>query len=244
MSIDINSDLGEGMGNDAHIMPFISSCNIACGAHAGDIGTMEKTIDLALKYKVKIGAHPSYPDRKNFGRKVMEIDPEQLSQSLLEQVQSLNIILHKKGTSLHHIKPHGALYNEAAVNPEIAQLIIDLVKKHFPECVLYVPDQSVIGRLAAENSLNIQFEVFADRNYQDDLSLVSRNETNAIIRDTDMVKEHLLRMVNEGLVKTVTGNLKPIKANTICVHGDHPEALALSKVIFELFKHQLEQQPL
>lgn len=244
MKIDINSDLGEGMGIDAQIMPFISSCNIACGGHAGDIQTMETTIDLAQKHQVKIGAHPSYPDRENFGRKPIAMDLGQLSNSLLEQIRTLESLVHKKRTTLHHIKPHGALYNEAAVNPKIAQLIIDLVKNHFPQCFLYVPDRSAIAQLAEKNHLKIMYEVFADRNYQDDLTLVSRQNPNAVFKDPKIVEEHLLRMVNERQVKTITGSLKPIKVDTICVHGDNPEALALSKTIFELFKNQMEHNPI
>ncbi|WP_274473866.1 5-oxoprolinase subunit PxpA [Mangrovimonas aestuarii] len=232
--IDINSDLGEGMPNDIAIMPLISSCNIACGGHAGNEYTMKHTINLALENHVKIGAHPSYPDPENFGRLPMEIELHLLEESLLNQIQLLEKLLGQAGEKLHHIKPHGALYNQAAVDKKIASIIIKIMKENFGDTFLYAPYGSVTAQLAKKEKINLKYEVFADRNYNDDLTLVNRKEPNAVLHDAKAVKEHLLLMIQKQLVKTVTGNLKLIEADTVCVHGDNPEALALTSAIHNM----------
>ncbi|GAB3663264.1 5-oxoprolinase subunit PxpA [Echinicola sediminis] len=231
MRVDINSDLGEGTGADASIMPFISSCNIACGGHAGNAESMQETIKLALQHKVKTGAHPSYPDPINFGRKTMDIPLESLEKELLSQIKELQKWILEQGGTMHHIKPHGALYNEAAVNPKIAKLIVKILKNHFPDTLLYVPDQSIIAQVAEKEGIPLWFEIFADRNYNDDLTLVSRKEANAVLHDKDEVLAHLESMILKGQVKTISKNLLPIKVDTICVHGDNPSALKLSASI-------------
>ncbi|AWW33288.1 lactam utilization protein LamB [Echinicola strongylocentroti] len=236
MKIDINCDLGEGMKTDADVMPYISSCNIACGGHAGDKASMQATINLALKHHVKIGAHPSYPDRKNFGRETMDIPHSQLSASILEQLQMFDKILKQQNAPLHHIKPHGALYNQAAKDTKTAQLLVDLIKENYPDTILFAPFGSKIGQLAKENNLQVWNEVFADRNYTDDLTLVSRKAPHAIIKGTAKVLSHLERMINDEKVKTLSGKQFPIIADTVCVHGDHPEALALTKAIYQAVK--------
>lgn len=234
MVLDINSDLGEGMGNDASIMPFITSCNIACGGHAGDEYSIRSTIQLAQKYQVKIGAHPSYPDKANFGRKEMDMSPKALFDTLFHQISLVKEQL--AGAALHHIKPHGALYNQAAISEQTAETIVNLVKEHFSESILYVPDGSIVAALAKHAGLKVWYEVFADRNYNDDLTLVSRKADDAVLHDKEEVMQHLRSMATSGHVKTKTGNTLPIKADTVCVHGDNPSALELAKEIFQFLK--------
>lgn len=233
--LDLNSDVGEGVGNEAMLMPYITSCNIACGAHAGDVATMDTVLQLAVDHQVKIGAHPSYPDRANFGRIAMDITPEALEQSLLAQLQLFQERLALlPGATLHHIKAHGALYNVSASDGTVAQLIVKVVQQTAPNAVLYVPYGSVIANIATAAGLTIQYEIFADRNYQDDLQLVPRTEENAVITHTKDVASHVAKMVIEGKVQTVSGKLVPIQADTCCVHGDNEAAIAIVKELHHL----------
>ncbi|WP_242093971.1 5-oxoprolinase subunit PxpA [Aestuariivivens sediminicola] len=225
--IDINADVGEGIGNEASLMPLISSCNIACGGHAGDDSTMETVIGLAKSHGVKIGAHPSFPDKINFGRSVMDMSDVALYETLEEQVCRLIHHLDNANVSLHHVKPHGALYNLAAKDKNIAMVIVELLKRFAFPVYLYVPFKSVIADMAVKHHIPITYEAFADRNYNDDLSLVSRNEPNALIEDPGVMYDHLLRMIKEKKVRTVSGKEVSIEAHTFCVHGDNPKALRL-----------------
>ncbi len=233
LSIDINCDVGEGVDNEALLMPFISSCNIACGAHAGDVETIDKVIQIAQKYQVNIGAHPSFPDKENFGRKIMDISLETLKASLIHQIQLLQKRLDIHGASLNHIKAHGALYNQSVVDPKIAKVIIDSVKKTTPNAVLYVPFNSVIERLAIQQQVKIKYEVFADRNYDDNLRLVARTEKNALITDKEEVVNHILKMITDKNVNTISNNLIPIKAETCCVHGDNEAVIEIVRFIHQ-----------
>ncbi len=222
--LDINCDLGEGMENDAQLMPFLGSCNIACGGHCGDDASMLKTISLAKNLGVNVGAHPSYPDLINFGRSWMDLSENVLWGSLLAQLQTFQKHCNQLNIELHHIKPHGALYNHAAKDEGTAQLIVDLLLTHFPKTILYCPPQSVIEKLAKQNGLAINREVFADRGYHDDLSLLPRSNPYALLTDVTVVLEHVERIVKHGIVKTVSGKIKKIKSETLCVHGDNPNA--------------------
>ncbi len=226
-SIDINSDVGEGIGNEDNLLPLISSCNIACGGHAGDIATMEYVIGLAKKHHVKIGAHPSYPDKVNFGRQVLSISDEDLKASITDQLKTFNKVLEKENAQLHHIKAHGALYNETAKNKSLALLYLDAIKPYRENTFLYVPYGSVISKLALKNNFKIIYEAFADRNYNPDLSLVSRQFPNALIEEPQKVLEHILFIVKKGKVKTVAKEEIEIKADTLCIHGDTPSALQI-----------------
>ncbi|WP_186756747.1 5-oxoprolinase subunit PxpA [Echinicola salinicaeni] len=238
MGIDINSDLGEGSSADAAIMQFISSCNIACGGHAGNENSMIKTIKYAMQHQVSIGAHPSYPDPENFGREVMDISIEELEMSILDQIFTFKDLLTDQNGQLHHIKAHGALYNESATNEPIAHLLVKIMKKHFPGILLYVPYNSVIAELAQKEGIPVWYEIFADRNYEDNLKLVSRKKPNAVLHDTHEVLKHLELMIRKEKVKTISGNILPIKAHTVCVHGDNETALNLAKAINQLVKSQ------
>ncbi len=229
--IDINCDVGEGVNNEALLMPYISSCNIACGSHAGDVATIDRVITLAQEYQVNIGAHPSFPDRENFGRQIMNISLEALEESLIQQIELLKERLHLQGGHLHHIKAHGALYNLSVVDKAIAKVIVNAVKKTAPKVMLYVPCNSIIEQVAKEEALFIKYEVFADRNYNDDLRLVSRSEKNAVISDLSQVVTHILTMVLDQQVNTISDKLMPIKAETCCVHGDNKAAIEIVKQI-------------
>jgi UPF0271 protein len=231
--IDINADVGEGLNNEAQLMPYLSSCNIACGGHAGDEKTMLKVVKLAKKHKVKIGAHPSFPDKENFGRQVMKISCADLYTSLKQQVRSLMKVLRAEHCMLHHVKPHGTLYNLAAVDKKTAEVIIEVVKSIALPIQLYVPYGSVIADLAQKENIKITYEAFADRNYNTDLTLVSRTQINAVITDSDEVFGHVKSMIFHQKVKTISGAEVGIKADTFCVHGDNPEAINLLQNLTE-----------
>lgn len=235
--IDINVDVGEGVNNEKQLMPYISSCNIACGGHAGDLETMQTVVKLAKHHRVKIGAHPSFPDKVNFGRQILEISKARLFKSIREQINSLIIVLRGENARLQHIKPHGALYNLAVIDASIATVIIEAIKSISLPIKLYAPYNSVIAELATIENIPVVFEAFADRNYNDDITLVSRKETNAIISDSNEMFNHVFKMIKQQKVKTITGVEVKIIANTFCVHGDNPNAVHLIKDL----KEKLEQ---
>ena len=232
--IDINCDLGEGLHNEHIIMPLISSCNISCGAHAGSIEIMDKVIQLAVKHKVKIGAHPSFPDRKNFGRKVLDISNSDLQKSLEDQLTILKDRALLQNATIHHVKPHGALYNLIAVNREKASIVIAAIQHVFEAVKLYVPYQSRIEEVAVQSGTEIVYEAFADRMYNEDLSLVSRTFSNALIQDKLEVLKQVQKISNKQLVTTVNFHEKKIKASTFCVHGDTKNAI---EILEYLHKH-------
>ena len=176
ISLDINADIGEGIDNEAELIPLLSSCNIACGGHAGNIEIMNKCVELAKKYRVKIGAHPSFPDKDNFGRQVVDMSCPALYQSIKNQIKALMRVVREQHAALHHVKPHGALYNLAAKDKTTAEVIVEVMKSIHLPLKLYVPYGSVIANIATKAKIPITFEVFADRNYNSDLSLVSRTK--------------------------------------------------------------------
>ena len=239
--VDINCDVGEGVGNEAGLMPFISSCNIACGGHAGDRETMRTVVRLARENHVKIGAHPSFPDKENFGRKIMDISCAALFRSLEEQISSLMAILREEHEQLHHVKPHGALYNLAAVDKEIASVVVEVMKRFHLPLKLFVPYGSVIAEIAENENIPITYEAFADRNYNPDLTLVSRQKANAMITNPKEILEHVYRMITQQKVRALNGVEVSIKADTFCVHGDNPNALELvRKLTTELTNLNIE----
>lgn len=237
ISIDINCDVGEGIGNEALLMPFISSCNIACGAHAGNETIIDEVIALAKKHCVKIGAHPSFPDRENFGRHIVPMSDEALQESLENQIALMVHRADLQGTTVYHVKPHGALYNLIAKDAKTAQIVVNVIKNTIPDAYLYVPFTSEIEHVALKNGLKIKYEAFADRNYNPDLSLVARTEKNALITKKEAVLEHIEQIVIKNKVNTANGFID-IKADTICVHGDTENAVDLVAYIH----HQLTQK--
>ncbi len=226
-SIDINCDVGEGIGNEAELMPYISSCNIACGGHAGDKNTMLEVVKLAKQHKVKIGAHPSFPDKANFGRQRINISYAALYQSLKNQIRVLQDVMREEHVQLHHVKPHGALYNLAAVDKEIAMVIVEVMKRFHLALKLYVSYKSVIADIAIQANIPITYEAFADRNYNADLTLVSRQNNNAMITDSAVLFTHVQRMIFDKKVRVISGVEVAIKADTFCIHGDNPKAVKL-----------------
>ena len=221
---DLNCDMGEGMKNDALIMPYISSANIACGFHAGNGETISRTIELALQHQVKIGAHPSFRDKENFGRKEMFISPDKLYALMIEQLIRIDLIAKGKGAVLHHVKPHGALYNMAARDKAMAKQIATAVKDFNENLVLYGLSGSHLITEAQAIGLKTASEVFADRTYSDDGSLTPRSHPDAIIMDEAISVKQVMQMVREGQVTTIGGKTIPMLAQTICIHGDNRQA--------------------
>jgi 5-oxoprolinase (ATP-hydrolysing) subunit A len=231
--IDLNCDMGEGMETDAAIFPFISSANIACGAHAGDADTMRRTVELALRHGVAIGAHPSYPDKAGFGRVDIlgkPLRPEDLPVLLHEQLHRLQSICREFGVRLRHVKPHGALYNRAARDASVAALITRAVLNFDPALLLYGLSGSEMRVLAEQEGLEFVSEVFADRTYQPDGSLTPRSQPGALIEAPDRAVAQVLKMVREGLVDTPGGEVA-IAAETVCLHGDGDHAVAFAQLI-------------
>lgn len=243
LKIDINADVGEGIDNEAQLMPFLSSCNIACGGHAGDLKTMKTVVELAKLNNVKIGAHPSFPDKLNFGRVIMKLSNEELFESLKSQIESLKSVLESEGLKLNHIKPHGALYNLAAKDLGTAKVIIKIIKTFNEPIKLYAPYNSVLADLAIKEQIKVEFEAFADRNYNDDLSLVSRKNNNAIVHEKEAIFNHVFGIVKHQKVRTINGVEASIKASTICVHGDTENALEILKYLhLNLTKNKIKIQ--
>ena len=233
--LNINCDLGEGLNNEHIIMPLIDSCNIACGGHAGDNGSMIECVEISIKNNVKIGAHPSYPDKINFGRKKKDISPSELSYSIISQIESLETIADSYGLELNHIKAHGALYNQMIIDAELSNFYLDTIKDFKNKCSLCIPYKSEIEKIALKKGFSIIYEVFGDRNYNDDLSLVSRNNENALITDPESVVNHIKTMKETETVKTINGNFKKIKFDTICIHSDTNNSIELLKKINQEF---------
>ncbi|MDH3699133.1 MAG: 5-oxoprolinase subunit PxpA [Flavobacteriaceae bacterium] len=239
LRIDLNCDVGEGVGNETQLLPMISSCNIACGGHAGNESSIRTILRLAKTHKVKAGAHPSYPDRVNFGRISMKISGDALKLSIQEQLERFFTIAEEEGVSVFHIKPHGALYNDIARDESLAEVFLTASVDYLTERVLFAPFGSVIAQRAREAGITVWYEAFADRNYNKDLSLVSRKKEQALITDPEGMKEHVLRIVKEGLVETIAGDRLPIKAQTFCVHGDTPNAVSLLKQLIAALETEL-----
>lgn len=235
-TIDLNCDLGEwkdgkGAQKDTAIMPFITSCNIACGGHIGDRESMITTIKLAMQHNVAIGAHPSYPDKLNFGRVVVEMPMKDLKESLIQQLNHFIRLVKREGGAIHHIKPHGALYNEASINKKVAKTIVQAILESEILVPVYCQQGSKLDETLKESGLRPVYEVFADRAYEDDLSLRPRKLVGAIIHKKPEVFEHIHRMIIDGKVKTYSGLILPIFANTICLHSDTEGSVQLAKEI-------------
>ncbi|MGB2750859.1 MAG: 5-oxoprolinase subunit PxpA [Pyrinomonadaceae bacterium] len=230
-TIDINCDMGEGCANDVGLMNYVSSVNIACGAHAGDAEIMRRTVECAIEKGVVIGAHPGYPDRENFGRFAIEMPHSQIYDLVTEQFNTLNKIAVDAGGKIGHLKPHGALYNQSAVDAELAAVIAQAVFDIDPYLILFGLSGSVSISEAEKLGLKTASEVFADRTYKRDGSLTRRTEPNALIRDTDIAIAQVLQMINNGTVTATDGSVIPITVDTICIHGDGENALAFAIAI-------------
>ena len=232
----INCDMGEGIGNDEFIMPFITSANIACGFHAGDEATMKQTIEACLKHHVAIGAHPSFNDRDNFGRTEMNLPADELYELITRQLIIINAIAGSLGQKINHIKPHGALYNMSARNAVVASTIAKAVKDFDASLLLFGLSGSHSIREAKAMGIKTASEVFADRTYQDDGNLTPRSQSNALIEVPDNVVKQVLQMIQEGTVTTASGKTISIVAETICIHGDGKHAVEFAKAIYDAIK--------
>jgi len=240
-SIDINCDLGEGFGayhatNDEILMDYISSANIACGFHAGDSSTMQHTVNLAVAKGVAIGAHPGLPDLQGFGRREMNITPTEAYQITTYQIGALYGFVKTAKAKLHHVKPHGALYNMAAKNKLLAEAIAQAVYDFDPHLVLYALAGSEMITAAKQIGLASASEVFADRTYQDDGSLTPRNQPNALIEHEQQAITQVLMMVKQQQVISINEKTIPLKAQTLCLHGDGKHAISFAKLIYEQLK--------
>lgn len=231
--IDLNCDMGEGCGNDADIMPYISSANIACGYHAGDEPTIKQTIQHALRYNIAIGAHPGFNDKPNFGRTEQQLAYDEVYTLVLQQIQLLQKLAALYNAKLHHVKPHGALYNMAAKNAEMAAAIAQAVKQADRKLVLYGLNNSLLITEAQKAGLQTANEVFADRHYNGDGSLVTRQKKGALIEDDEEAIRQVLTMVKNKEVISIDGRKVPVYAQTICLHGDGTHAVTFVREIRE-----------
>jgi UPF0271 protein len=243
-SIDINCDVAEGIGNEGHLIPLVSSANIACGLHAGNETLMRETVVLCLKHSVAIGAHPSFPDRANFGRTAMSLPPDDVTNLVAEQIIRLKKIATALGGVVHHVKPHGALYNMAARDTVLAHAIAVAVQQVDPALVVYGLSQSIMIEEAARLNLATAHEVFADRTYQPDGSLTPRTQPNALIDDEQQAVAQALRLAKENKVRTTAGRDISLRADTICLHGDGPRAVEFARLIrHEMIKAAIHIKP-
>lgn len=238
MRIDLNCDLGESFGNytlgmDAEVIPYVSSVNVACGYHAGDPCVMEKTIRLAAEAGVGIGAHPGLPDLMGFGRRMMKISPAEARAYMLYQLGALGAFCKAKGVKMAHVKPHGALYNMAAKDAALAEAVVGAIRDYDDSLILLALANSEMTKVAERMGLAYANEVFADRAYEPDGTLVARTKPGAMIEDEDQAIARVIRMVKEGKVTAIDGSEVTIQADSVCVHGDGAKALLFVKKIRE-----------
>lgn len=232
--VDLNCDMGESfgayrIGADEAILPHITSANIACGFHGGDPGVMRRTVAGALACGVAVGAHPGLPDLVGFGRRTMDVTPDEVYDLVVYQVGALLGFTAAAGARLHHVKPHGALYNMAAASAELAEAIARAVRDVDRGLVLYGLAGSHLVTAGETAGLRTASEAFADRNYRRDGSLVTRRRPDALVTDADEAARRAVRMVREGRVRTVDGDDIPLRADTICIHGDGPHAAEFAR---------------
>ncbi|MCC7170498.1 MAG: LamB/YcsF family protein [Planctomycetes bacterium] len=227
-SIDLNADVGEGF-DDAPLLPFVSSVNIACGAHAGDDATMRRTIDLALPHRIAIGAHPGWDDPEQFGRRELAMPLLELRSSVRAQIERLAAHVARAGGALHHVKPHGALYNQASIDARLARAIVDGVRDVDARLVLVGRSGSALLTVGATAGLRVASEVFADRQLEDDGTLTPRSIPGACIDDPHFAAARVLRMVETGTVASRTGAIVSVRADSVCLHGDRPDAAAFAR---------------
>lgn len=230
-AIDLNADLGEGMPFDRELMALISSCSIACGGHAGDETSMRKAVREARAAGVKIGAHPSYPDRENFGRQVIDLSKDELSSTLKRQIDGLRMIAAEEGAEIAHVKPHGALYNASAAEPDLASLVVETIRSALPGAALYGPPRSELAACAEAVGMRFIAEGFVDRAYRTDGSLVPRSDPDAIIREDSDRVDQALRFARGSPIDTKNGPALHLRVETLCLHGDTEGALATAKAV-------------
>jgi UPF0271 protein len=241
--VDLNCDLGESfgaykIGMDEEVIPYISSANIACGYHASDPVVMNRTVELASRYHVMAGAHPGFPDLMGFGRRNMNVSPAEAKAYVMYQVGALDAFCRAHGVKMQHVKPHGALYNMAGKDRALADAICEGIQSVNPDLILLGLSGSQMLSAAKDCGLPYASEVFADRAYEEDGSLVARTKPGAMIHDEDLAVARVVRMVREGVVESITGKDIPISADSICVHGDGESALAFVRKIRAAFDRE------
>ena len=229
--VDLNADLGEGAGHDDELLALVTSANIACGFHAGDAETMRRSIETARDHKVAVGAHPSLFDRENFGRKELPVRSDEVFDAVVYQLGIFQAIAEAAGVRPNHVKPHGALYNMAVRDRELADAIGRAIAKIDTKLILFAPQNSALARGGTANGLQIAHEVFADRNYLSDGSLVPRTRSDALLHDPKEAAARVVRMLRDGRVKSVDGGDVGVRAETVCVHGDTPDAVDFARVL-------------
>ena len=250
MEININCDLGESSKfhsteNDPLLLKIVNSANIACGYHAGDRPTMEKTIEISKKNNVSLGAHPSFKDPENFGRKRINLSSKEIKKLIIDQVNILSEIANEKGMKVTHIKPHGALNNMACEDYELAKVISESIIEINKELIFLVPTGSEMEKSGKKLGMKVAAEIFADRNYEDNGNLVSRSKKNALITDPEIAKKHVIKMVNSQALNCFSGKQIPCEIDSICVHGDGPTAVNTSKIIKDgLLQNNISLLPL
>ena len=240
--IDLNCDMGESygawkMGEDAAVMPYITSANIACGFHGGDPATIRKTVRLALDHGVAIGAHPSLPDLQGFGRRAMKISPQDMYDLVVYQAGAVEAFARAAGGRLHHVKCHGALYNMAATDEALSEAMVKAAKD-LGGVMLYVLSNSKNFSRAKIMGIPVAGEVFADRGYSDDGTLAPRDRPGGMIEDAQAAVKQALAMIEEGIVISLNGKRVPVAADTLCLHGDQPGAAAFAAALRQAFKEK------
>lgn len=241
LSIDINCDMGEGIGNEAKLMPYISSANIACGYHAGGPDTIKRTIEIAQKNNVAIGAHPSYEDRENFGRVSQFLSVLEMAELIAEQYYLFEKIAVPMGAKIHHVKLHGALYNDCAKDPTLSKIFIQTIQAIDPTITIYGLSGSCTIQQAILLGQPFYREAFADRTYQNDGSLTPRYLDHAMIQESNIASMQVLKMIQENKVISAQGEIIDLKVDTICIHGDGPNAIEFAEKIYtDLKKHNIE----
>ena len=238
MEININCDLGESSKlhsteNDSILLNIVNSANIACGYHAGDKATMEKTIEISKKNKVSVGAHPSFNDRENFGRKRLNLSTSEIIKLIIEQVNILSEIADNKEMKITHVKPHGALNNMGCEDYELAKTISESIIKVNKDLIFLVPTGSQMEKAGKKLGMKVATEIFADRNYEDDGNLVSRAKKNAMITDPEIAKKHVIKMIENQALNCYSGKEISCEIDSICVHGDGENAVNTAKQIKE-----------
>jgi UPF0271 protein len=238
LSVDINADLGEGAGHDAGLFELISSANIATGFHAGDSDTMHAAISMAKEHGVAVGGHPSFWDRENFGRKELNVSNQEVFDAVAYQLGVFQAIASAVGLRPNHIKPHGALYNMAVRDHDLADAIGRAIESVDPKLILFAPENSELARAGDAHGLQIAREIFADRNYLNDGWLVPRTRSDALLRDPKEAAGRVLRMLREGKVRSIEGRDVDVRGETVCVHGDTPGAVEFAREL----RSQLERE--
>ena len=229
LSVDLNADLGEGSRHDVKLFELISSANIATGFHAGDSDTMHAAISAAKEHGVAVGAHPSFFDRENFGRKELNVADQEVLDAVAYQLGIFQAIASALDTRPNHVKPHGALYNMAVRDAKLADAIARAIESVDPTLILFAPDKSELARAGEAHGVQIAREIFADRNYLNDGWLVPRTRPDALLHDPKEAAQRVLRMLREGKVRSVEGGDIDVRGETICVHGDTPGAVEFAR---------------